>query len=195
MPNQLVNSMPIENSQPQESQSTSTIESWVRAHHTYLHRIAHSILDDTHEAEDAVQETFLAANRAIENYRGQSSPRTWLTRITINICRGRLRKRTSQQNLKKALQTIYLTQNQPQSPEEIAVDQESHRQLWGIVDSLAEKHRIPLILRYVQELSVEEIALILGIPEGTVHSRLYYARRWLQTRLGDRKDSDERTVK
>ena len=70
------------------------------------------------------------------------------------------------------------------SPEEAAAQNEAHRQLWQAVDSLDEKHRLPVILRYVHELTVAEIAASLGTNEGTIHSRLHYARKALLDRLG-----------
>ena len=79
----------------------------------------------------------------------------------------------------------------PSSPEETAIRREDDQQIWEEVDALGEKHRLPVILRYVHELTVPEIATILGASQGTVHSRLHYAREKLQARLGNLNSREE----
>jgi RNA polymerase sigma-70 factor (ECF subfamily) len=69
------------------------------------------------------------------------------------------------------------------SPEETAVENETYRRLWRAVDSLGEKQRTPVILRYAHGLSIPEIATSLDLPEGTVHSRLHHARLRLHALL------------
>lgn len=69
------------------------------------------------------------------------------------------------------------------TPEEAASGNEAERQLWNAVDRLDEKHRLPIILRYTYDLSASEIAETLGISEGTVYSRLHYAREKIQQLL------------
>ena len=159
---------------------TAEIESLVTTHYAYAHRLALSILDDPDEAEDAVQEAFIAASRSLGSFRGQSEIKTWLTSIVLNACRGRLRKRKARQGLARALQSLHLARPPQISPETLAVQREADRQLWQAVDDLDDKHRLVVILRYVHELSTAEIATALDISQGTVHSRLFYARRQLQ---------------
>jgi RNA polymerase sigma-70 factor (ECF subfamily) len=160
------------------------IEALVRSHYATIRRVCLSILDDPHEADDAAQETFIAAYRALENFRNQAAPRTWLTAISINVCRGKLRKRKRQEALRSALQVMQSLGRKPSASSEAAVLQDEHyRQLWDAVDNLDEKHRLPILLHYVHELSVPEIADILGASPGTVYSRLHYARRRIRERL------------
>jgi RNA polymerase sigma-70 factor, ECF subfamily len=150
----------------------------------YVHRLALSILNDPAEADDAAQETLIAACRSLDRFRGEAQPRTWITRIAINVCRSRLRRRKVRQVLDETLQALHLLSGPRPGPEDTAIQSEADWQLWQAVDALDEKHRLPVILRYVQELSVPEIAGILGVSQGTVHSRLHYARRKLQVQLG-----------
>ena len=159
------------------------IEHLVREHYGYIQRLALSILENPHEAEDATQETFIAANRSLDRFRGDSSPRTWLTAITVNACRGRLRKRKARLGLQNVLQAVHLAQSQPVSPEEAAIQQDAQRALRQAVTALDEKHRLPILLRYVHQLSVPEIAAALQTNPGTIYSRLHYARHMLITRL------------
>jgi RNA polymerase sigma-70 factor (ECF subfamily) len=160
----------------------------VLEYYAYIHRLALTILDDGSpeafaEADDAAQETFITAHRALAGFRGRASLKTWLTAIAVNTCRARLRKRRLRQTLQSTLRALHLAQ-QGASPEEAAAQNETRRHLWQAVDTLDEKHRLPVILRYVHELTVPEIAVSLGTNEGTIHSRLHYARKTLLDRLG-----------
>lgn len=160
-----------------------TIEELARQHYAFVQHLAYSIVGDPHEAEDMAQETFLAAQRALPNFRGEAHPRTWLTRITINLCRAQLQKRKRRAFVLYLLQSLYLTQAPTSNPETCAVQNEIYLQLWHAVDALDEKHRLPVLLRYVHQMSVNEIAAALNLSEGTVHSRLHYAREKLQACL------------
>ena len=159
------------------------IESLVLACYPYIRRLAYSILDDLHEADDAAQETFIAASRASESYRGQASPKTWLASIAVNICRGRLRKRRIRQKLQSVLEGLHLVTAYELGPEKATLQNEADLYVWQAVDSLDEKHRLAVILRYVHDLTTSEIAAVLGTSEGTVYSRLHYARQRLKVLL------------
>jgi RNA polymerase sigma-70 factor (ECF subfamily) len=160
------------------------IDLLVAAHYGYIRRLAVSILDDLNEAEDAAQDTFIAASRSLSTFRADADPKTWLTAIAVNTCRARLRKRKVRQTLQSALEALHLAGAGSSSPEHDAIQRESDSQIWQAVDSLDEKHRLVVLLRYVHELPAGQIARALGISEGTVHSRLHYARQKLQARLG-----------
>ncbi len=159
------------------------IEALVSQYHPYIYRLALSILDDPDEAQDAVQDAFISATMNLDRYRGESSLKTWLYAIALNTCRGHLRKRRARQSMRKTWNAVQSLVSRPPTPEESALRSESDTRLWDAVDDLGEKHRLPVILRYVHSLSVPEIAQIMDINEGTIHSRLHYARRKLQGRL------------
>jgi RNA polymerase sigma-70 factor (ECF subfamily) len=161
------------------------IQPLISTYEAYIRRLALSILDDPGEADDAAQEVFIAAARSLAGFRGQSSPKTWLTAIAINVCRGSLRRRRSHLALLRRLGSEQRTGDAPLHPEQAVLQNEDHRRLWKAVDALDEKHRLPVILRYVHELTVPEIAASMGLREGTVHSRLHYARNRLLEVLGD----------
>jgi len=160
-----------------------SIEHLVREHYSYIQRLVLSILDDPHEAEDVTQETFIAASRSLERYRGEASPRTWLTAIAVNGCRGRLRKHHARQGMQHALQALHLALREPVSMEDAAIQQDASRALHQAVAGLDDRHRLPILLRYVHQLSVAEIAAALKTNPGTIHSRLHYARHMLIARL------------
>lgn len=162
------------------------VEQLVREFQPRLFRLALSVLDDGSpnghaEAEEATQDAILAALRALDTYRGDASLSTWMYAITINLCRNRLRARQRRARVRRLFQALTTPiDDAPQHPETTLIQQESDTGLWGAVNTLDEKHRLPIILRYYHELSVTEIAQILDLPEGTVHSRLNKARQKLK---------------
>jgi RNA polymerase sigma-70 factor (ECF subfamily) len=135
-------------------------------------------LDDSNEAEEATQEALLAALRALDTFHGASSLKTWLFSITVNICRTRLQRHKRHDQLQRILDGIFKRES-ISSVEDHAIQKESNEALWHAIHAMNEKHRIPVVLRYYHDLPVTEIAQILQIPEGTVHSRLNTARRLL----------------
>ena len=157
---------------------SSAIERFVQTYQQDIYRLALSILDDPIEADDATQEALLAALRGLDSFNRASSLKTWLFSITVNICRTRLQRQKRSERLRQILGGILRTQGTA-SVEENAMKNESDEALWHAIHSMDEKHRIPIVLRYYHDLSVPEIAHILQIPEGTVHSRLNTARRQL----------------
>ena len=157
------------------------IERLVQTYQIDVYRLALSILDDSDEADDATQEVFLSALRALESFHGRAAFKSWLFSITINVCRNRLGRDKSRGRLQQMLQKLFSYEQV--HPEKEAVQNESDAALWHAVRALDDKHRIPVILRYYHDLPVADIAEILGIPGGTVHSRLNHAREQLRAML------------
>ena len=155
----------------------------VAQYYDSIYRLALSILNDPDDADDATQTTFIHAYQSLSRYTPGASFRSWLFTIAINASRDLLRRRRTRQTLQGVIESIFHLGNYPPSPEEVALQNEHRRELWQAVQSLDEKHRLPVLLRYVHDLPVREIASILNIREGTVHSRLHYAARKLQARL------------
>lgn len=165
------------------------LDDLVRCYYPAVVRLALSILDDGRspdvldEAEDAAQETFIAASNALESYQGYASPKTWLFAITINGCRSRLRRRKAQRALTQVYAGLQRLLGHAAGLEQMAEGSERDAELWAAVDSLDEKHRTVVVLRYIHQLAVSEVAQVLAVNEGTVHSRLHYARRQLARQL------------
>jgi len=157
---------------------SAAIESFVQTYQQDVYRLALSVLDDSTEAEEATQDALLAALRSLDSFRGVSSLKTWLYSITVNTCRTRLQQSRRRTRLAQVLRGILRLGSSP-SVEEDAIRRESDQSLWRTIHTMNEKHRIPIVLRYYHDLSVAEIANILQIPEGTVHSRLNTARKQL----------------
>jgi len=154
----------------------------------YVYRTAFFVTRNGGEAEEAVQETFLDVLRALPNYRVEGPARfeTWLYRVTVNRCRSRMRRKrlpsADWDEIEERLEHIP-SSHPNHNPEGVAVRRERAASLWQAVDQLPEAQRIVVLLRYQQGFSYGEIAQTLGISEGTVKSRLYYAHRKLKGRL------------
>jgi len=152
-------------------------EEMINEYQSEVYRLALSILNDPQDAEDALQEIFLSALRGLKGFRGQSHFKTWLFSIAIHACQTRLQKQRALQRLAQAL--FFFTQSETESDHEQQVD------VWMAVQALDDKHRLPLLLRYYNRLAVDEIAEMLHIPAGTVHSRLNTARQKIREALQD----------
>ncbi|MFU8771569.1 MAG: RNA polymerase sigma factor [Anaerolineales bacterium] len=170
------------------------IEALVLDHYDFVYRIALSILNDRHEADDAAQETFIKAVANLDNYQPGSRLKSWLATIAVNVCRGMLRKQKTRQNLQRVLKLAGFSSREQSTPEQAALQKESIQALRRAVQGLGEKHRLPVILRYVNGLTVPEIASIMNLSQGTVHSRLFYAHRKLRAQLGTNYGSSDSSI-
>lgn len=157
------------------------IERLMRTYQQDVYRMALSILDDPDDADDATQEVFLSALRGLESFRETSSLKTWLIRITINVCRSRLQRQIRRGRLQQILQSLFHLRGEQAHPEDEAMKNQADAALRKAIHNLDDKHRIPIVLRYYHDLPVADIAEMLGIPVGTVHSRLNHAREQLRT--------------
>ncbi len=167
-----------------QTDDDAAVEMFVRAHQQSVYRLALSVLDDPAEAEEAAQDALVSAINALHTYRGDSAFTTWLYAITLNTCRTRLRKHKSRDRLMETLRSLFRVGGETSPhPEEAAIRSEADAAVARAVSSLDEKHRLTVVLRYYNEFSIAEIAQLLDISEGTVHSRLFTARERLRVML------------
>lgn len=158
-------------------------EALVRQYYPYLYRLVYSIVGDRAEADDVTQESFVTAFKKVGQFEPGTNFRAWLSTIAVNKSRDRLRRRRSRQRLRQTLQAIASLVRSAPSPEEELVRKERDTELWAAVEALGERHRLPIILRYVHNLPIGEIADILQVKEGTIHSRLHYANEKLARQI------------
>ena len=158
------------------------LEALMRRHNRLLYRTARAILRDDAEAEDAVQEAYLRAYRALDTFRGESKFSTWLVRIAANeaLMRRRARPRTADVVPLEAAADL-------QAREERG-DHMLRRLLEKRIDALPDDYRAVFMLRAVEDFSVEETAQALGIPEATVRSRFFRARGLMRESLAREMD-------
>jgi RNA polymerase sigma-70 factor (ECF subfamily) len=165
----------------------------IRRHDQLLYRTARSILKDDTEAEDAVQEGYLLAYRAIAKFRHEAKLSTWLVRIVANAAMGRRRRNTRRpiviQLDDSALRKMHEESiKAPESPDEALSRADTRRLIEAHIDALPDAYRVVFVLRAVQELSVEETAEALSIPKATVRSRFARARSLLRKALSKEMD-------
>ena len=167
----------------------------MRQHNRMLFRTARAILHDDAEAEDALQEAYLKAYGAMGSFRGEAKVSTWLARIVANEALQRLRK----QNRRGAIVPLHSADandeiqdipegNMSKTPERSAARAEIRKLLEKRIDALPDAYRPVFVLRAVEELSIDEIAEVLRVPQATVRTRFFRARSLLRESLASEID-------
>jgi RNA polymerase sigma-70 factor, ECF subfamily len=142
----------------------------------FIFHVAYSVLRNAHDAEDVVQETFLKIHRA-RRWQSMVDERAFLARTAWRIAVSRL------PNVRMAVLDFDVP-SRGQDPEQAAIKEDWNATIHRLIDALPEELRQPLALSTVEELNSHEIAQVIGIPEGTVRTRLMRARQVLRQKLG-----------
>ena len=141
-------------------------------------RVAYSVLRQKQDAEDVAQEAFARAYRRFADLRDRERFRSWLVRMTWRLALDHRRsavRRTRREDAAAALA--------PHTTERDDEGRETRERLWQAIDELPERLRLVIVLASIEGHSVREVATLLGVPEGTVKSRLFEAREKLRERL------------
>ena len=133
-----------------------------------LLRYAMRVTGDHDAAFDAVQETWMAAIAGLVRLKEIACFKVWLFRVLSNKCRDRLRSAARRDKLLAGAAAQHRAKIQPPAGEQAG--------LWEVVEKLPRESQAVLTLMYVEGFSVSEMAQVLGVPQGTVKSRLHYAR-------------------
>ncbi len=141
----------------------------------FVFRVAYAVLRNAHDAEDVVQETFLKLYRS-DAWRKASDERAFLARTAWRIAVDRIKHRP------KSAPVVEIG-SCGETPEQAAIVSDWSTAVHRLIDSLPEELRQPLVLSGVEELNSREIAAVMGIPEGTVRTRLMRARQILKEKL------------
>lgn len=168
----------------------------MRRYNQTLYRTARSILKDDAEAEDAVQEAYVLAYRAMDQFRGDAKLSTWLIRIVVNVSIRRVRKlnRSAEvialmadpddmRETGEELLEAEMDEHAPEQPEHAAVRAETRRLIEDKINRLPDSFRTVFVMRAIEEMSVAETAICLGIPEATVRTRYFRAKSLLREAL------------
>jgi RNA polymerase sigma-70 factor, ECF subfamily len=168
------------------SRDEAAVRAIMQANNRRLYRLARGILRNDTEAEDVVQDTYVRAFTRLEQFRGDSSLSTWLSRIAINEALGRLRRQ------KPGVEWSELEKSAPQAqiipfplassddPEKSMAQREIQHVVEHAIDELPEPFRLVFITRVIEGMNVEETAEILGLKPETVKTRLHRARNLLR---------------
>ncbi len=178
----------------------SAFERLMRVHNRRLYRLARATLRDDAEAEDALQDAYLRAFRSIAQFRGDAALSTWLSKLVINECLSRMRRNSRRQNVipmvSTGSQSEFLSICADDSePLDTALARRQVRSLLERkIDELPDSYRTVFVMRAVEEMTVDETAESLGIPEETVRSRHFRAKSLLRESLAQDFDLAERDV-
>ena len=166
----------------------AAFEGLVKMYSKYVYTTSFFILRDPHEAEDASQEVFVKVYLSIKGFRGLSSFKTWIRKLTVNTCIDKLRLRSKLKDRKVSLDKIteeyeVVFTKFSQSLEKSFFRQETVKEVLKIVVNMEESYRLPLILRDLQDYSYREIAGLTGKPIGTVKTNIHRARKIIKEKL------------
>lgn len=168
------------------------LQQLMRHYNQRLYRTARSILKDDAEAEDAVQEAYVLAYHGMSKFRGDAKLSTWLIRILVNEALGRLRKRSRRAevislngDLDLVEQSCKVSEGDMNShlPEHAVLQAQMRSLIENKINQLPDVFRTVFMLRGVEEMAVNEVAVCLGIPEATVRTRYFRARSLLREAL------------
>jgi RNA polymerase sigma-70 factor (ECF subfamily) len=152
----------------------------------FVFRVAYAVLLNSHDAEDAAQETFLKLFRN-RGWRNVENERAFLARVAWRVAVDRRRAQSPQM---EAISTpaesagILFDPPSPRpDPEQMLAAANQHAAVYAMIDALPEELRVPLALSAFEELNSREIGRVLGVPDGTVRTRLLRAREMLRRKL------------
>ncbi len=169
-------------------------------HHRRAFAVAIGVLKNRQDALDVVQESFVKVHKHIGNFQGTSSFYTWLYRIVMNLSIDHLRRRKTGRNVEyddavlkggdAAADENILPRMLDENPRKAVIRRELLARMETALAELPEYHRQVILLREVEGLSYEEMADALDVPKGTIMSRLFHARRKMQSALEGYVDGD-----
>jgi RNA polymerase sigma-70 factor (ECF subfamily) len=172
--------------------NTEGFEYFVRQYQRKITRIAYRLLRDIGEADCAAQESFLRAWQNLGEFREGSTFETWLTRICINWCKDRLKRRRLVLYFHQTVDDAgddtgpRDTSHHPgPSPERRALSREIRERLREAIETLSPRQKTVFTLKHFEELSIPEIAELTGLDTGTVKSHLFRAAHKIRERLRD----------
>jgi RNA polymerase sigma-70 factor, ECF subfamily len=175
----------------------SAFRTIIKRHNRRLYRLARAVTANDSDAEDAVQDAYVRAFTGLDQFRGDSSLSTWLSRIVLNEALGRLRRRRPTVDL-EVVEKRPLSQqqiipfpaaSQQLDPERAMAQREIQHLLEQAIDDLPQPFRTVLVARVIEEMSVKETAELFGLRVETVKTRLHRARELLKQALEKHVDS------
>ena len=173
----------------------AAMDALLRRHYDRVHAVCRRIAGSTRDADDAAQEAMIRIVRNLDKFDGRSAFGTWAYRIATNTSLDELRKRKR----RPQLHVVPGDDDRPGAPE--PADENAHRVVESVADRMAidealaelpDDFRVPVVMRDVGDLDYSEIADELGVPVGTVKSRIARGRKMLVERLGNRTAGSER---
>ena len=167
-------------------------EDLVQMYNDKIYRLCYRMLGNRQEAEDVVQETFLRVFRNLDRYDETMKFSTWIYRIATNLCIDLLRKRKNEFSLDETSSAENETNNfhgiladDEPSPENMALLSETQSNVRNAIESLPKKYKTVVILKYLHDMSLQEISEVLDLPVSTVKTRVHRGREYLRKKIGE----------
>jgi len=154
-----------------------------------IFHLAYRMLSNRHEAEDVVQDTFLRVYKNLDRYDENQKFSTWIYRIGTNLCIDRLRKRKptysldAEMNDQEGVDGYSILPSDDRTPESELLLSETQQLIRQAIESLPAKYKTVMVLRYLQDLSLQEISDVLDMPVTTIKTRVHRGREYLRKKL------------
>lgn len=165
------------------------LENYIYAYGKDLYSFCCCVAHSRQEADDLYQDTFLKMYELGEKVIIKSNPKSFMMSVALNLYRNHKRKQSVRQKITginvSMEETTDCITDKKQETEEIMVAREERRIVREAVAKLPDKYKLPILLCYMEELSMAEAAAVMQIPEGTVKTRIHRAKKILKEKLED----------
>jgi RNA polymerase sigma-70 factor (ECF subfamily) len=151
-----------------------------------VYRTALAITRDEHAAEDILQECFVRLYHYAESIDTERPLKPWLYRVVVNLSYDWFSRKPTLQPLDDVLEWLSGLPNVLPSPDRKTEEEELYKMVRDVIEELPMSHQAVVVLFYLENLSLEEVAEVMELPVGTVKSRLYHARKRLRDALAQR---------
>jgi len=156
----------------------------VRRYQKQVYSLAYRLTNDAEEAMDLSQEVFLKIYQVLERYDDSRPFFPWMYKVASNVCYSLLRKRPQESvPLEKVIEFTPLIPKIESQPEDYYESREIQQLVQRAIAELPEKYRVPLVLRFLEDLTYQQIAEVMELPVSTIETRLYRGKALLQKRL------------